>query len=70
MNLKNFLITNKISQLKFSKTLGVHHMTIHQILSGRRTPSRKLAAIIEQATGGQVSRLELLYPENKEGDCA
>ncbi len=35
------------------------------VLNGRRKPSAPLALRIEQATGGAVTRMELLYPEEK-----
>ncbi len=64
-NLKTYLKKNKITQKKFSEKLNVHYMTIYQIVKGKRRPSPELAALIEQATGGEVTRMELLYPSQK-----
>jgi len=38
---------------------------ITQITRGQRRPSAPLALKIEEATGGAVTRMELLYPEQK-----
>jgi len=64
-SLREFLEKNKISQRKFSETLNVHYMTLYQILAGKRRPSPELAALIEKATGGEVRRMDLLYPSNE-----
>jgi len=63
MKLIDYLKKNKITQQQFSKTVNVHKIYINKIINGDRHPGRKLAARIEKATGGKVSRMELLYPE-------
>jgi len=63
MKLKLYLSTNKKSQVAFSNEVGVGHIYLNAIIRGRRKPSPSLALRIEEATGGAVSRLELLYPE-------
>lgn len=66
MSLRTYLKDNKISQRKFSVSLGIHYMHLNNILRSERKPSAALALRIEQATGGAVSRMELLYPKKKE----
>ena len=46
-----------------SKTIGCGQSTLSMIVSGHRRPSSRLALRIEQATGGAVTRDELLFPE-------
>lgn len=58
--------TKAITQRDIAKKVGSHPVYINAILRGRRHPSPKLALAIEEATGGAVTRMELLYPEQKE----
>jgi len=47
--------------------LSVHFSYItHLYRNPHRKPSPSLALRIEEATGGAVTRMELLYPEQKE----
>ena len=62
MKLKDHLKTNKIKKKTFAHNIGIHHVYLSQILGGYRNPSPKLALRIQQATGGQVTINELLYP--------
>ena len=55
-------ITN---QRNLAKTVGVHYIHLNAVLRGRVRPSPSLALRIEEATDGQVTRMELLYPEQK-----
>jgi len=50
-------------QVKLAKNLGIHQVYLSSVFNGHRRPSPDLARRIEQATGGQVTRMELLYPE-------
>lgn len=65
MKLKSYLFINKKSQVAFSNEVGVGHIYLNAIIQGRRKPSPALALRIEEATGGVVSRMELLYPEQQ-----
>lgn len=65
MELRNWIKKNQLSQLEMANRLKIHYSLLSRIVSGKRKPSLKLASLIEQATEGQVSRLELLYPTQK-----
>ena len=65
MELREYLKTSKRSRRALSDSIGVHYMHLSNIIRGARRPSPSLALRIEEATGGQVTRLELLYPEQK-----
>lgn len=60
--LQDYLNNFKITQRKFSESLGIHYMYLNQIANGIRRPSPELALKIEQATDGQVTLRELLFP--------
>jgi DNA-binding transcriptional regulator YdaS (Cro superfamily) len=55
-------------QSKFAKELGIHPVYLNSIIKGRRKPSALLARRISIATGGIVTEMELLYPEQKENE--
>jgi transcriptional regulator with XRE-family HTH domain len=56
--------SRKLTQFEFAKLLGVTQQAIAKYESGRSIhPSPALALRIERATGGAVSRDELLFPE-------
>lgn len=55
-----------MSNRELSVIVGVHESFITHLKKGRRKYSAALALRIEQATGGAVSRMELLYPEQTE----
>ncbi len=63
MKLKQYLDIKNLTQREFAERLGAHYMTVYKICAGRRRPSPEMAHRIEKETGGQVSRLESLYPE-------
>ena len=65
MNLQTWQKAQKISNAELALMIGVHFSYITYLHNGKRRPSPELAEKIEQATGGQVSRLELLYPEKQ-----
>ena len=48
--------------------VGVHQSLITHINKGRRKPSPPLALRIQEATGGAVTVMELLYPEKGQGE--
>jgi DNA-binding transcriptional regulator YdaS (Cro superfamily) len=54
-----------ISNKDMAKLIGIHFSYVTHILKNRRRPSPDLALKIEQATGGQVTAMELLYPAKK-----
>jgi DNA-binding transcriptional regulator YdaS (Cro superfamily) len=57
-----------LSNKELADILSVHFTYITHLYNDRsRRPSPALALRIEEATGGAVSRMELLYPEQKKG---
>jgi len=66
MKLKKYLLKNKISIKSFSDSIGLIDKTgsmVRRICLYNQRPSPELARTIEEATGGEVSRFELLYPD-------
>jgi DNA-binding transcriptional regulator YdaS (Cro superfamily) len=63
MKLKEYLKKERSRALFVAKTTGCGASTISMIMSDLRRPSPVLALRIERATGGAVSRDELLFPE-------
>jgi transcriptional regulator with XRE-family HTH domain len=51
VRLAEWLGRARVSYREIARQLGVHHTTINQILTGRRTPGLALAAHIERITG-------------------
>ena len=66
MNLHDWRKDNNILNVRLATLIGVHPSYITHFHKGRRKFSSELALKIEQATGGQVSRMELLYPDQDE----
>jgi DNA-binding transcriptional regulator YdaS (Cro superfamily) len=65
MTLKMYLERKKLSRRVFSEKVGISQSLLCLILQGKRNVTPKIALRIEQATGGKVDRLELLYPDAK-----
>ena len=63
MDLKSYLKLNNLSTTKFANAAGCAQSMVSMVCSGNRRPSPDLALAISRATGGQVSVLELLYPD-------
>jgi DNA-binding transcriptional regulator YdaS (Cro superfamily) len=63
MDIQEYLTTEDLSQIALARRLGVSKSTITLLMQGARRPSPSLALKIEQATGGAVTRMELLYPD-------
>jgi len=62
MKLKDWQKLNKRTDIDVAREMGVHPSYISHLNAGRRRPSPEMAAQIERITGGRVSRIELLYP--------
>lgn len=58
--------TLNMKQCALAKILDMHPVYLNAILRGRARPSPDLALRIEEATEGAVTRMELLYPNQKE----
>lgn len=65
MNLREYLFRMRITQVDFAKKLGISRGHLGQIIAGTKHPSRKLAKNIEDITNGQVTAVELLFPDEK-----
>ena len=62
MKLKDYVERNRVVISDMAQSLKIARQYLHEIINGRPC-GRKLAAKIEQATKGQVNRLDLLYPD-------
>ena len=63
MKLDEYLFRTKTTKKDFAEELGISRGYLQHILSGIKNPSIKLAKKIAEATGGKVSKEELLFPE-------
>ncbi len=63
MKLKGFLKKHKLKPTPWAKKKGISPSIISRHLNGVTGMSKKNALEIEQATDGEVTVLELLYPE-------
>jgi len=61
--LKTYCIKNGITQTVIAKKLGITAIYLTNLLSYKRTPSKKLAKRISELT--DIPILELLYPDNQ-----
>ena len=61
--LKKYLIKHNLSENSFANTHNIPHPTIWRIANDKVTPDPGTAKKIEQATQGEVTRLEILYRE-------
>ena len=66
MKLKNYLKYKNLTISAFAVAAEVSQPFLSLILSGKRKPSSAMALKIEKATNGEVTVLELLFP-NKDG---
>jgi transcriptional regulator with XRE-family HTH domain len=69
MNLKAYRNQNNVKMAEIAGTVGKTVQHLYEIERGIAKPSAPLALRIEEATGGQVSRMELLYPEQTSSKC-
>lgn len=60
MTLRDYLYFNNITIADFAKKVGFTRSYLNTIKNGHRRPSMKLARMIEQATEGKVTVLELV----------
>jgi len=74
MNLQTYLQKNELNISQFVEKANLllenkklNQPTVWRIIKGKVTPRPETAALIEQATGCQVSKIELLFPNMKEG---
>ena len=60
MDLKEFLYQKRMQIKEFAGIIKYDRSSITEVIHGRRTPGRKLIEAIEEATGGLVTRDDLL----------
>ena len=63
MELKIYLVKNRISITDFSKQLGCSRMHLNDIVNDKRKCGKSLAQLIEIKTNGEVKAKELLKEE-------
>ena len=63
MKLQEYLKKEGIAPHKLAKDAGINTTTIYLFINGKRGLRTGTAKLIEEFTGGKVTRLELLYPE-------
>lgn len=51
-------------QRELAKTLKMNPVYLNAVLRGRSRPSPDLALRIQEATGGAITVMELLYPDS------
>ena len=64
MDLKTYLKRTNQTPYAFCRDHGFKRTMVYYILHHQRRPSPRMASRIERATGGAVTRLELLYPDD------
>lgn len=62
MDLSYYLWKNKISQVKFSKQIGLSKTNLSGLVTKKNSPSLVTAIKIHRETDGQVSYSEMLRP--------
>ena len=65
MNLKDYLILNKISQRAFAKLIDVSPISLARYLNGARFPDKKILKKIIRYTNGVVSADDFLFLQKK-----
>lgn len=60
MKLRIYLVRNHLKIKDFCEIINYSRNQISGVISGKLRPSKKLANIIEKATGGEVTAAELL----------
>ena len=63
MNIKTYCKKHKLKFKDFATLSEIAPAYVTQLIRGQRRPSPDLALKIEQATNGEVTRDELLFPE-------
>lgn len=62
MNFRAWIKSTGISQKKLAQDLAMSQSYLSEILSGKRKINTRIAQRIEDISGGEVNRMELLYP--------
>lgn len=69
MRLRDYVKQHKIDIKAFAERLGYSRPYISNVVYDQVSASPRLAKKIEEETGGRVSRLSLLYPEEFDPSC-
>jgi len=64
MLLKDYIKSNGIRIKDFADSLGTSYNYATQVINGHKRVGVEWAKKIERVTGGKVSRMEALYPED------
>jgi len=64
MTIREALKKRRMTLTELSAVTGLSLAFVSRVASGDRRPSPEAAAAIEQALGGMITRLELLYPKD------
>ena len=60
--LGKYRIEKGITRTQMAHLIGCHASYVGHIEEGRRRPSPEMARMIEQATGGEVKVMDILFP--------
>ena len=63
--IKKFCKERKLTQKELAASAYISAPYLTQIVKGQRRPTPPVALRIQQATGGKVGVLELLYPKDE-----
>ena len=63
--LKEYLIKNKIKQIKFAKQIGISKGMISLIVNGLANPSLKTIIKIQKATNNEVQPIDFYMEESQ-----
>jgi DNA-binding transcriptional regulator YdaS (Cro superfamily) len=58
-----WLWTNRVTQVELARGLGISKQRVNDWVSGRKVPGKNNALRISVLTQGQVSVIDLLFPE-------
>ncbi len=61
--LRAFLIRNRMTLKGFCEGNGFNYASFRVLMTGKYNPSPLMAKRISEATGGEISILELLFPK-------
>jgi len=64
MILRDWLLKEGLLPYQFARIAGFAPATIYKSLNGSQRLSARLAVVIEQVTGGEVTRTEAVWPED------
>ena len=66
MKLKEYIKSNGMSVSEFAHIVGISRQHMNNIIHGHRKVSRNIAVAIEDATDGELNRVQLIWPEDCE----